>query len=245
MGKKKKNRQTLKKHSSRSNKPSKYKKSKSKYLKRTQVTDRKGQVYTKQPPFYLVPSFWVTILLLTLLVVNKSESFSYKQELILTQERVEKLEETIKANEQATLNKPLTKGKNITMDTFAVSEMLKLKVTGSKEEKEVKDGSYLSYKSESGKYLLIDVEILNEGTKPTSINSSYFRLVSGENEYEPTRLSNISEQYITYQHLNPDISTKGKLVFEVSEQLKVDETTLLFSASEPFSEANVYNIVKK
>jgi hypothetical protein len=74
-------------------------------------------------------------------------------------------------------------------------------------------------KKAQGTYLIIDVSVKNEGKKAITTDSSFFKLKSGETEYEADAAADI---YVNedgggffLQKVNPGIENKGKIVFDV------------------------------
>jgi hypothetical protein len=73
--------------------------------------------------------------------------------------------------------------------------------------------------SASGKYLIIDLTVKNEGKEAMMINSSYFKVLGNGAEYEADATADIyaneAGKSFFLQDINPGIEFKGKIVFDL------------------------------
>lgn len=87
-----------------------------------------------------------------------------------------------------------------------------------------------TYSVPQGTYLIVDVEVRNEGSKAWTLDSNFFKLFSEgkefEVEYVPSIYANEPSGFPVVS-INPDMSEKGKIVFDVSDTvLKSDDQVL-------------------
>jgi len=95
------------------------------------------------------------------------------------------------------------------------------------------DNEFIDDVETSGKFVILDVEVKNGKDESINIDSSYFKFITNENkEYDPSSdvdammaLGDKASDFFLEQ-INPDLSTDGKIVFEVGEDVVVDESTL-------------------
>lgn len=81
-------------------------------------------------------------------------------------------------------------------------------------------GEYLSSNSK-GTYLLINVTVKNNGNKELYVDGSLFKLVNGEKEYDSDSSAGMyANESGTFflENINPDLSTTGNVVFDVSDE---------------------------
>ena len=97
--------------------------------------------------------------------------------------------------------------------------------------KEVTDSVGGEYGAKSqGKYLVLDVQVKNEKDKAITIDSSFFKILADGKEYDPdtegTTLANETSSGFFLQEINPDINQKGKIVFDLPDDL-IDKDLIL------------------
>src|SRR5699024_8153772 len=95
------------------------------------------------------------------------------------------------------------------------------------------DNEFIDDVETSGKFVILDVEVKNGKDESINIDSSYFKFITNENkEYDPSSdvdaMMALGDKasYFFLEQINPDLSTDGKIVFEVGEDVVVDESTL-------------------
>ncbi|WP_404427333.1 DUF4352 domain-containing protein [Ureibacillus chungkukjangi] len=77
----------------------------------------------------------------------------------------------------------------------------------------------------SGKYLVLDVTLKNNGNEAITVDSSFFKLTRGEKTYESDSAASMSanqgedgtiQNSFFLQEVNPDMEITGKVVFDVA-----------------------------
>ncbi|USK68397.1 DUF4352 domain-containing protein [Peribacillus asahii] len=80
----------------------------------------------------------------------------------------------------------------------------------------------------SGKFLVLDVTLKNNGNEAVTVDSSFFKLKRGEKTYETDNEGSISanqkedgtiDNSFFLQELNPDSEISGKVVFDVAPEV--------------------------
>lgn len=80
----------------------------------------------------------------------------------------------------------------------------------------------------SGKYLVLDVTLKNNGNEAVTVDSSFFKLKRGDKTYEADAEGSMSanqkedgsiDNSFFLQELNPDLEMGGKVVFDVSPEI--------------------------
>lgn len=80
----------------------------------------------------------------------------------------------------------------------------------------------------SGKFLVLDVTLKNNGNEAVTVDSSFFKLKRGEKTYEADNAGSMSanqkedgsiENSFFLQELNPDSNISGKVVFDVAPEI--------------------------
>ncbi|USK58265.1 DUF4352 domain-containing protein [Peribacillus asahii] len=80
----------------------------------------------------------------------------------------------------------------------------------------------------SSTYLILDVKLKNNGNEAVTVDSSFFRLKSGEKTYEADSAASMSanqkedgtiDNSFSSQKLNPDSEISGKIVFDVAPEV--------------------------
>lgn len=78
-------------------------------------------------------------------------------------------------------------------------------------------------------YLIIDLSIKNLGKEQLNVTDSFFTLLNGDKEYKTDSEGAIylGDDSIIYKDINPDVTLKGKIVFDVPEKIaKSNDNTL-------------------
>ncbi len=81
-----------------------------------------------------------------------------------------------------------------------------------------------------GTYLLIDVTVKNVGNESITTDSSFFQLKSGEKTYDADGTAGIYANPDTnffLEQVNPDLSAKGFVVFDVSDEVIANPELML------------------
>jgi hypothetical protein len=132
------------------------------------------------------------------------------------------------------------------VQTYSVGDSIqagdfKWKITKFTTAKSIGTNPYLITEA-SGIYLILDVEVENTGNSAEYLMDSYLKLVDDQNrEFSPDSSAAIyldSNQALLFEQVNPGIVKKGKIVFDVPENLNVANVRIssnLFSSS-------VYNV---
>lgn len=80
----------------------------------------------------------------------------------------------------------------------------------------------------SGKYLVLDVTLKNNGNEAITVDSSFFKLTRGEKTYEADASASMSanqgedgtiQNSFFLQEVNPDMEITGKVVFDVAPEV--------------------------
>ena len=94
----------------------------------------------------------------------------------------------------------------------------------------------------SGIYLILDVEVENTGNSAKYLMDSYLKLVDDQDrEFSPDSGASIyldSNQALLFEQVNPGIVKKGKIVFDVPENLNVANVRI----SSNLLSSSVYNV---
>lgn len=98
---------------------------------------------------------------------------------------------------------------------------------------EASDGDYFYYESDAGnKYVVVNISLTNQGNSMKSLSASDFQLFTADStiQYSPTVLiSTESDDYFTFESLNPGTSITGNITFEIPETVVVSELYLRFN----------------
>ncbi|MBT2289292.1 DUF4352 domain-containing protein [Paenibacillus albidus] len=88
--------------------------------------------------------------------------------------------------------------------------------------KEIKDGDFFSYSpdADGSVFLVVNVTVKNAGKEMITTDSSFFQLLKGEVQYNPSTLITTTGDYFLYEGINPGLSQTGNVVFEVPEDMK-------------------------
>lgn len=82
-----------------------------------------------------------------------------------------------------------------------------------------------------GTYLIVDASVKNEGKESITTDSSFFKLKSGGAEYEADATAdmyvNDANTMFFLQKVNPGNTTRGKIVFDVNDDVVNAKDTLL------------------
>ncbi|WP_022794721.1 DUF4352 domain-containing protein [Marinococcus halotolerans] len=74
-----------------------------------------------------------------------------------------------------------------------------------------------------GTYILVDVEITNNGSEAITVDESYVKLLSDGNTYEPdseaSGYANEDGMGLFLEQINPDSTSSGVIAFDVNEEV--------------------------
>ncbi|MBD7939442.1 DUF4352 domain-containing protein [Cytobacillus sp. Sa5YUA1] len=79
-------------------------------------------------------------------------------------------------------------------------------------------------------YLILDVTVTNKGNEAITVDSNFFKLMSGEKTFESDTTAGVfaNEQADFFlSQVNPDLSLTGKVVFDLTEEVINSEDLLL------------------
>jgi hypothetical protein len=101
------------------------------------------------------------------------------------------------------------------------------KITKKKASKTV-GNKYLNQKAQ-GYYLIIDISIKNLGDESLTVSNDFFKLYNGKKEYEADTDGAIylGDDSIIYQDINPDVTLKGKVIFDVPKKVANSKDNVL------------------
>lgn len=87
---------------------------------------------------------------------------------------------------------------------------------------------YLNQKAQDT-YLIIDISIKNLGNEELSVSDSFFTLLNGEKKYNTDSSGAIylGDDSIIYKDVNPDVTLKGKIIFDVPENIAESQENIL------------------
>lgn len=77
-----------------------------------------------------------------------------------------------------------------------------------------------------GEFLVLDVSVENKGTQALMVDSSFFKLLANGKTYEADDSAGIyanEDMNFFYEEINPDITLKGKVVFDISPELHKED----------------------
>jgi len=132
------------------------------------------------------------------------------------------------------------------VQTYSVGDSVqagdfKWRITKFTTAKTIGTNPYLTTEAD-GIYLILDVEIENTGNSAEYLMDSYLKLVDDQNrEFSPDSSAAIyldSNQALLFEQVNPGIVKKGKIVFDVPENLNVANVRI----SSNLLSSSVYNV---
>lgn len=80
-----------------------------------------------------------------------------------------------------------------------------------------------------GEFLVVNVSVTNKGDKAMTVDSSYFKLLSGNKVYEADSSAGIyanKKADFFYEEVNPDLTLTGYVVFDIPSELHNQDLTL-------------------
>lgn len=82
-----------------------------------------------------------------------------------------------------------------------------------------------------GTYFILDVSVKNEGKEAITTDSSFFKLVAGDVQYEADGVADVyvneSNSGFFLQQINPGLENKGKIVFDVPAEVASNPELIL------------------
>ncbi len=100
------------------------------------------------------------------------------------------------------------------------------------ETSEIDSGNeFIENATTDGKYVIADVTIQNDKDESLTIDSSYFSISAGGAQYDPITDGEVlmamsEEDDFFLEQINPGLSKRGKVVFEVPKDVELASTTL-------------------
>lgn len=84
-------------------------------------------------------------------------------------------------------------------------------------------------KKAQGQYLVIDISIKNLGNESLNVSDNFFKLYNGDKEFETDSEASIylGDKSIIYEDVNPDVTLKGQIVFDVSKEIANSNDNIL------------------
>lgn len=101
-------------------------------------------------------------------------------------------------------------------DKLTVGDV-RYKVTNVSTSKKV-GSRYLNAKAQ-GRFLIISIQITNKGDEALTVSDSFFKLINGKKTYEVSNDTIYADDSIILKEINPDITLKGKIIFDVPEKI--------------------------
>lgn len=205
--------------------------------RRKKHKSREKVYIVKKNPFYKNIWFYISfILLINTLVTMIPNKTTNKVKIDNTSKK-----KNINSVEEKE-NKKMDGATEVKINETFSSEKLSVKINKVGETEEIKEGEFVSYKSESGKYALINVTIKNLSDKLERFESGAFKLVSNEKKYSPSIMIGLKHDYINFESLNPDMEMSGNLVFEVPKDVNLSDSKLLFTDSDIFKDSIIFKL---
>lgn len=175
---------------------------------------------TKSPkvkkPFYKRVWVWVLAIIVVIMILPSAE----EEPTTTVSKPADKAEKAEQAEPEV---KPASIG-----DALKVGNVV-FTVHG-KESTDTIGDQYLSQKAQ-GKYLVLDVSVKNEGKEAITVNTSFFKLISGETEYDSDGSAdmyiNDANTMFFLQEINPGNELRGKIAFDVNDEVINGKDTLL------------------
>lgn len=115
--------------------------------------------------------------------------------------------------------------------TYKMKETVKVGdveyVVSSKKVSSTVGSEYFNEKAQ-GKFLTIDISIKNCGDEPLTVSDSFFKILNGEKEYGTSSDATIYlDDSIIYKDVNPDVTLKGQIIFDVPEDVAKSDDIVL------------------
>jgi len=107
-------------------------------------------------------------------------------------------------------------------------------VNGVEETSEISSGNeFIDDVTTSGKFVILDITVENGKSESITIDSNYFKVITGDGtEYEPNSSGDVvmalGDEATDFflEQINPNLDKTGKVVFEVSDDVNLDESVL-------------------
>jgi hypothetical protein len=90
-------------------------------------------------------------------------------------------------------------------------------------------GEYLNTTAK-GVYLIVSISITNNSNEALTISESFFKIICGEKEYLADSAATLyasDDQSLWFDSINPDLTTTGVVVFDVSQAVVDSSDTML------------------
>lgn len=193
------------------------------------IVDENGKVYIQKKPIYKRVWFIILAVIVAVAIINsltgkKTDNTTSTSNNTQTTANTDKKEEVKKEKPKEVIHKL---GEDV-----VVGDML-YKVNPISTTDRV--GNEFLGENAKGIYVLVPVEVKNNGKKETHVTSSYFKLKSGDVEYEAsssgTLYANNNENGastgLLFEPLNPGLTMNGVLVFDVPQDVANAENLTL------------------
>jgi uncharacterized Zn-binding protein involved in type VI secretion len=80
----------------------------------------------------------------------------------------------------------------------------------------------------SGKFLILDATVKNEGKEAVSIGSSFFTIKSGDTKFSADEdAAFYMDDAFIYEDINPGVEFKGKIIFDIPEDVANSDQNIL------------------
>lgn len=115
--------------------------------------------------------------------------------------------------------------------TYKMNETVKVgdveyKVLSKKSTKKI-GNEYLNKKAQE-QYLIIEISIKNLDKEALTVSDDFFKLYNGENEYgTDTDAAIYLDDNIIYEDINPGVTLKGKIVFDIPKEIAESKENIL------------------
>lgn len=198
------------------------------------IKDENGKVYKEKKPFY---KKWWVILLAVLFVIGLATGGDDKEKADTTANNSDAVDQVKKEDPQKEAPKKEAPKKEDKMfsigEEVSVGDMVYV-VNNVEVSNQV--GPSVLPTTASGTFLIANVTVLNKGNKAVTVDSSFFKLVDGEKEFEADSIASMSanqgemgqiDNSFFLQKLNPDVSLSGNVVFDISEDQAVSSGNAL------------------
>lgn len=182
---------------------------------------RKDAKKLLKKPFYKRVWFWALVVIVIMIAANMGEDTTPVDTASNTDE------EKVEASTETKKEEPKKEAK-----VSGVGEVVKVgdvefTVHGVTTAKNV-GGEYGS--KSQGTYLILDTTVTNKGNEAITTDTSFFKLLVGEKTYEADGEASIyanTDTNFFLEQINPDLSAKGLVVFDVTDEVIANPELLM------------------
>lgn len=130
-------------------------------------------------------------------------------------------------------------------ETFKHGE-LEYTVTKKEVSKTIGDSNEFIQDTAKGMFVVLDITVTNKGKKQTTLDESDFKLIQKDKEYSPSSTIAFEEnESLWLESLNPDSTIKGKIAYDVTEEVANSKDLKVKIAKDMFSSEYAYVTLKK